>query len=189
MDSLSRFAQAHREIGLAIGEPPATRGYPPTVFQRIPELVERAGVGKQGSITAFYTVLAEMDDINDPVVDAARSVLDGHIVLSRQIAESGLYPSVDLEASVSRVMNDLIDAEHRQRALRIRELCSVYSQNKDMINLGLYKQGTDGEVDQAVHIWPVIRNFIRQDIDESVNFDTAAAQLASIFEAQAGSHD
>ena len=152
MDSLTRFAQAQREIGLAIGEAPATKGYPPSVFARMPALVERAGNGATdgGSITAFYTVLTEGDDPQDPIADAARAILDGHIVLSRRIAEAGQYPAIDVEASVSRVMQDIMPPEHLDLARRFRHTLSTYQQNRDLINIGAYQRGSDPRVDAAI---------------------------------------
>ncbi|MDY0049636.1 MAG: flagellar protein export ATPase FliI, partial [Halothiobacillaceae bacterium] len=169
IDSLSRFAQAQREIALAIGEPPATKGYPPSVFARLPQLVERAGNGSEegGSITAFYTVLAEGDDQNDPIADAARAILDGHIVLSRTIAERGRYPAIDVEASISRVMPSIVSREHRDAAQRFKQIVSTYSQNRDLISVGAYRRGTDSRIDAAVDFYPRLEDFMRQDIDDS----------------------
>lgn len=182
MDSLTRFAQAQREIGLAIGEPPATRGYPPSVFARLPQLVERAGNSAgPGSITALYTVLAEGDDQNDPVADSARAILDGHIVLSRRIAESGIYPAIDIEASVSRVMNDLIDNGHREQVLRFRKLYAAYQRNRDMITLGAYQKGSDRQVDEAIARWPRMQAFLQQDRAQAVTRSTGLNDLANVF--------
>ena len=182
MDSLTRFAQAQREIALAIGEPPATKGYPPSVFARLPQLVERAGNGDRGlgSITAFYTVLAEGDDQNDPIVDAARAILDGHIVLSRRIAESGLYPAVDIEASISRVMHEIATREQLELATRFRQVYSTYEQNRDLITVGAYRRGTDPRVDLAVEQWPKILEFLRQDMYQPVGIDRSYADLKQL---------
>ncbi|MDO6460380.1 flagellar protein export ATPase FliI [Granulosicoccaceae sp. 1_MG-2023] len=183
MDSLTRFAQAQREIGLAIGEPPATKGYPPSVFARLPRLVERAGNGhgpNGGSITAFYTVLAEGDDNNDPVVDSARAILDGHIVLSRSLAESGHYPAIDIEASVSRLMTVLASPAHAATARRFRRLYSVYRQNQDLINVGVYQRGADPEIDTAIALWPKITAFLQQNPHDCVNFDNSLAELGHL---------
>ena len=182
MDSLTRFAQAQREIGLAVGEPPTTRGYPPSVFARLPGLVERAGNGRAGggSITAFYTVLTEGDDPNDPIADAARGVLDGHIVLSRTIAESGLYPAIDIEASISRVMDAVVPAAHVQRARQLRTLVSAYQRNRDLINIGAYQKGADPRVDAAVSRWPQIEEFLRQSVDRSASFADSARALTAL---------
>lgn len=171
MDSLTRFAQAQREIALAIGEPPATKGYPPSVFARLPQLVERAGNGGngQGSITAFYTVLAEGDDQNDPVADAARAILDGHVVLSREMAESGLYPAIDVEASVSRAMTRIVQPDHEQCVRMFRHLYGLYRQNRDFITVGAYEAGNDPDLDRAVSLWPAIRQFLTQDLHQPVS--------------------
>jgi len=187
MDSLSRFAQAQREIGLSISEPPATRGYPPSVFARIPQLVERAGNGQagQGSITAFYTVLTEGDDQNDPIADAARGILDGHIVLSRQLADMGRYPAIDLESSVSRVMPMVTDQAQMQASNRIKQLYSLYEQNKDLINVGAYQQGTNPAIDQAIAMQPQIEQFMQQGMNEAVAFAQSQQQLQQLMAAAA----
>ncbi len=179
VDSLSRFAQAQREISLAIGEPPATKGYPPSVFAKLPQLVERAGNGEKGagSITAFYTVLAEGDDQNDPIVDAARAVLDGHIVLSRSLAEQGHYPAIDVEASISRLMNNIISEDHRQLALLFRKHYSTYQQNEDLINVGIYQKGTNPEIDRAIEVYPILKKFLQQGLGEPVDVKQAIEQL------------
>jgi flagellum-specific ATP synthase len=179
MDSLTRFAQAQREIGLAIGEAPATKGYPPSVFARLPQLVERAGngTGKGGSVTAFYTVLAEGDDQNDPIADAARAILDGHIVLSRRIAESGRYPAVDVEASVSRAMHDIVPAPQAALARRFRLALSTYEHHRDLIAIGAYQRGSDPRVDSAMDLWPKMQKFLAQDMHERVDLATSLAAL------------
>lgn len=171
MDSLTRFAQAQREIALAIGEPPATKGYPPSVFARLPHLVERAGNGAVGggSITAFYTVLAEGDDQNDPIADAARAILDGHVVLSRELAESGHYPAIDIEASISRVMTEISDEKHLLVARRCKQIFSTYRKNRDLINVGAYQPGSDPRVDEAIALYPAIQNFLQQNLREQVS--------------------
>ncbi len=180
MDSLTRFAQAHREIALAIDEPPATKGYPPSVFAKLPHLVERAGNADHGggSITAFYTVLAEGDDTNDPIADAARGVLDGHIILSRSLAESGHFPAIDIEASISRVMPDIIDANHLQMVRDLRRLYSLYQQNRDLISVGAYQPGSDPRIDNAIEKNPAILDFLQQDMDEAVDMDRSLQELA-----------
>ncbi len=179
MDSLSRFAQAQREIGLSISEPPATRGYPPSVFARIPQLVERAGNGQagKGSITAFYTVLTEGDDQNDPIADAARGILDGHIVLSRQLADMGQYPAIDMESSVSRVMPMVTEESQLQASNRVKQLYSLYEQNRDLINVGAYQAGTNPAIDQAIMMQPRIQQFLKQDMTEAVNLSDSQHQL------------
>ncbi|MDD5216046.1 MAG: flagellar protein export ATPase FliI [Methylococcales bacterium] len=179
MDSLTRFAQAHREIALAIDEPPATKGYPPSVFAKLPHLVERAGNADEGggSITAFYTVLAEGDDNNDPIADAARGVLDGHIVLSRALAESGHFPAIDIEASVSRVMPDIADANHLKLARDLRRLYSLYQQNRDLISVGAYQPGSDPRIDKAIEKNQAIVEFLQQDMDTAVSIEQSLYQL------------
>jgi flagellum-specific ATP synthase len=183
MDSLTRFAQAQREIGLAIGEAPATKGYPPSVFARLPALVERAGNGDsgKGSITAFYTVLTEGDDQQDPIADAARAILDGHIVLSRRIAEAGQYPAVDVEASISRVMHEIIPPEHAELARRFRQTLGIYQQNRDLINIGAYQKGSDARIDQAIELWPAMQKFLMQQIHERVGHADAVNALRALF--------
>ena len=182
MDSLPRFGQAQREIGLSISEPPATKGYPPSVFARIPQLVERAGNGSagQGAITAFYTVLTEGDDTNDPIADAARGILDGHIVLSRQLAEQGHYPAIDIEASVSRVMPMIIQPDQLQSSHRIKRLYSIYEQNRDLINVGAYQQGTSQDIDEAIAMRSKIDTFMQQGMNEAVNLNASQQQLAQL---------
>jgi flagellum-specific ATP synthase len=181
MDSLTRFAQAQREIALAIGEAPATKGYPPSVFARLPQLVERAGngVAGEGSITAFYTVLAEGDDQNDPIVDAARAILDGHVVLARRIAEGGRYPAIDIEASVSRVMHDIVSPQELALARRLRQTAALYEHNRDLIAIGAYQRGSDPRIDGAIARWPQIDAYLRQDMHEQVNLAASVAQLAA----------
>ncbi len=180
MDSLTRFAQAHREIALAIDEPPATKGYPPSVFAQLPHLVERAGNADRGggSRTACYTVLAEGDDTNDPIADAARGVLDGHVILSRSLAESGHFPAIDIEASISRVMPDIVDAGHLQMARELRRLYSLYQQNRDLISVGAYQPGSDPRIDKAIEKNPAILDFLQQSMDEPVDIERSLQELA-----------
>jgi len=182
MDSLTRYAQAQREIGLAIGEAPATKGYPPSVFARLPQLVERAGNSSpgSGSITAFYTVLTEGDDQQDPIADAARAILDGHIVLSRKIAEAGQYPAIDVEASISRVMHDIVPTAQLQQARRLKQLLSTYEQNRDLIAIGAYQAGADPRVDAAIAAQAGIREFLHQDLHERVSLTDSVMQLDSL---------
>ena len=170
MDSLTRFAQAQREIALAIGEPPATKGYPPSVFAKLPQLVERAGNGDVGggSITAFYTVLTEGDDQQDPIADAARAILDGHIVLSRDLAESGHYPAIDIEASISRAMTEITDAGHLSAARRFKQIYSTYRQHRDLISVGAYQRGADPRVDEAIAFQPRLMEFLQQGMHQPV---------------------
>ena len=185
MDSLTRFAQAQREIALAIGEPPATKGYPPSVFAKIPQLVERAGNGAagNGSITAFYTVLVEGDDQQDPIADAARAILDGHIVLSRQLAEGGLYPAVDIEASISRVMTDIVDDSHLRAARAFKAQYSLYQQNRDLINVGAYTRGTNPELDAAIAAQPALRKFLHQNMNQAVALSDSKQALLNLYSA------
>jgi flagellum-specific ATP synthase len=182
IDSLTRYAMAQREIALAVGEPPATKGYPPSVFARLPALVERAGNGSenQGSITAFYTVLTEGDDLQDPIADAARAILDGHIVLSRSLADSGHYPAIDIEASISRVMPMVVSEEHVQRARRIRQVYSNYQRNRDLISIGAYSKGTDPRIDLAINAEPAINAFLQQGVQQIINFDHSTADMATL---------
>ncbi|MGH8314621.1 MAG: flagellar protein export ATPase FliI [Steroidobacterales bacterium] len=182
LDSLTRFAQAQREIALAIGEPPATKGYPPSVFARLPQLVERAGNSDRGagSITAFYTVLTEGDDQNDPIADAGRAILDGHIVLSRQLAETGLYPAIDIEASISRAMHQIATREQLELATRIRQIYSTYMQNRDLITVGAYRRGSDPRVDLAIDQWPRILEFLKQDMYEPVGIARSYQELVAL---------
>jgi len=181
MDSLTRFAQAQREIALAIGEAPATKGYPPSVFAKLPQLVERAGngVAGKGSITAFYTVLAEGDDQNDPIVDAARAILDGHIVLARRIADAGRYPAIDVEASVSRVMHDIVPESQQDLARRLRQSAALYEHNRDLISIGAYQRGSDPRIDSAIVRWPQIESYLRQGMQERVTLPSSISQLAA----------
>ena len=179
MDSLTRYAQAQREIALSVGEPPATKGYPPSVFSKLPWLVERAGNGKVGggSVTAFYTVLTEGDDQQDPIADASRAILDGHIVLSRRLAEEGHYPAIDVEASISRAMPHIVSDAHMQGAMRVKQLYSRYQQNRDLIAVGAYTKGSDPELDQAIQLMPAINDFLRQSLSESFNIDQSLEAL------------
>jgi len=179
MDSLTRYAMAQREIALAVGEPPATKGYPPSVFAKLPQLVERAGNGEvgSGSITAFYTVLTEGDDQQDPIADAARAILDGHVVLSRPIAESGRYPAIDIEASISRVMTEIVSETHLQAARRFKQVYSVYQQSRDLITIGAYSRGTDPAIDEAIAMQPRLQAYLSQGIREGVDLDSSIQQL------------
>ncbi len=182
MDSLTRFAQAQREIALAIGEPPATKGYPPSVFAKIPQLVERAGNGDTGggSITAFYTVLTEGDDQQDPIADAARAILDGHIVLSRELADSGHYPAIDVEASISRAMTEITTPDHQGATRQFKQWYSTYRRNRDLISVGAYKPGSDTQVDEAVALYPRLTEFLQQGIDEAVSLSDSINELEAL---------
>ena len=183
MDSLTRFAMAQREIALAVGEPPVTRGYPPSVFARLPQLVERAGNGQDGggSITAFYTVLAEGDDQQDPIADAARAILDGHIVLSRQLADAGHYPAVDIEQSISRAMTNLIDERHLALVRRFKQLYARYQRARDLLAVGAYARGSDPLLDEAIALFPRMEHFLQQGIDERADYDGSRNALEALF--------
>ena len=185
MDSLTRYAMAQREIALAIGEPPVTRGYPPSVFARLPQLVERAGNGSDdgGSITAFYTVLTEADDQQDPIADSARAILDGHIVLSRTLADAGHYPAIDIEQSISRAMVNLISPEHLDQIRRFKQLYSRYQRSRDLISVGAYAAGTDPLLDQAIKLYPVFENFLQQTLNEKASFSNSVDMLFGLFNA------
>ena len=182
MDSLTRYAQAQRELALAVGEPPATKGYPPSVFAKLPQLVERAGnaAAGQGSITAFYTVLTEGDDQQDPIADASRAILDGHIVLSRRLAEAGHYPAIDVEASISRVMPQVVSPEQLQLAQQFRQVYSNYQQSSDLISVGAYSAGSNPDTDFAIQRMPVMRQFLQQGLNEAVDYQQSNADLATI---------
>jgi flagellum-specific ATP synthase len=182
MDSLTRYAQAQREIALSIGEPPATKGYPPSVFARLPQLVERAGndADGKGSVTAFYTVLTEGDDLQDPVADAARAILDGHVVLSRSLADEGHYPAIDIEGSISRAMPNIISSEHLRAAQRLRQLYSRYQQSRDLISVGAYVAGSDPQTDEAIERLPAIRQFLQQGLTDSVSLEASIAHLKMV---------
>ncbi len=184
MDSLTRFAQAQREIALAIGEPPATKGYPPSVFARLPQLVERAGNGARhvGSITAFYTVLVEGDDHADPIADAARAILDGHIVLSRQLADTGLYPAIDIETSISRLAPQIASPQQLGLIQQFKRIYGTYQHNRDLISVGAYRRGSDAEIDRAIRMHPQMIEFIAQDMNESLDHSSSQRQLAELID-------
>ncbi len=183
MDSLTRVAHARREIGLALGEQPTSKGYPPSVVSLIPALVERSGTGVNGhgSITSFYTVLADGDDTNDPVVDTARAILDGHILLSRQQAQMGIYPAVDVPASVSRVMTEIVSPEHIAAGQMFRRLMSLYMDNRDLLLMGGYSAGQDPDLDLAVQLWPQLISLIQQPQTDIADFESSAAALTGLF--------
>ncbi len=183
MDSLTRYAMAQREIALAIGEPPVTRGYPPSVFARLPALVERAGNGPEGggSITAFYTVLAEGDDQQDPIADAARAILDGHFVLTRALADQGHYPAIDVEQSISRAMHSLIRPAHFELVRRFKQLFSRYQRSRDLIAVGAYQAGADPLLDEAVRMYPALEAFLQQKIEDQADFENSLTGLYSLF--------
>ena len=183
MDSLTRVAHARREIGLALGEQPTSKGYPPSVISLIPTLIERTGSGSQGkgTITAFYTILADGDDQNDPVVDTSRAILDGHIMLSRDQAQLGIYPAVDVSSSVSRVMNEIVDNNHIEASIKFRQLVTTYNENKDLLMMGGYTQGQDQTLDQAISLWPKITEFIKQQENKKESFSSSSTELMQVF--------
>ncbi|MBL8393733.1 MAG: flagellar protein export ATPase FliI [Candidatus Accumulibacter sp.] len=187
MDSLTRYAMAQREIALAIGEPPVTRGYPPSVFARLPQLVERAGNGRDGggSITGFYTVLAEGDDQQDPIADAARAILDGHIVLSRTLADAGHYPAIDIEQSISRAMVNLVSPPHLEHIRRFKSLFSRYQRSRDLISVGAYAVGSDPQLDQAIAAYPRFEGLLQQSLAQHADFADSLAHLQGLFGAAA----
>ncbi|MEW5789325.1 MAG: flagellar protein export ATPase FliI [Pseudomonadota bacterium] len=182
MDSLTRFAQAQREIALAVGEPPATKGYPPSVFAKLPQLVERAGNGRRegGSITAFYTVLMEGDDQQDPVADAARAILDGHVVLSRQLADQGHYPAIDIEASISRAITELLSKDKLDKVRRFRALYARYQRSRDLITIGAYAKGNDPQLDEAIALYPRMEQFLVQDFLRKEDYPASRVQLDAL---------
>lgn len=181
MDSVTRFAMAQREIGLSTGEPPTTKGYTPSVFAALPKLLERSGTSSKGSITAFYTVLVEGDDMNEPIADAVRGILDGHIILSRKIASHNHYPAIDIQNSLSRLMKSLVDGQHYQHASELRENMSVYTDSKDLIDIGAYKAGSNAVIDYAISLHHPIDDFLCQKIDEHATYDETLKQLNSLF--------
>ena len=182
MDSVSRFAAAQREVGLAVGEPPATRGYPPSVFA-VPPAPERTGPGKTGTITAFYTVLVEGDDLNEPVSDTVRGILDGHIVLTRKLADRGHYPAIDVLASVSRVMPEVVSQEHQKVAIQVKEMLAAYQEMEDLINIGAYRSGSNPRVDRAISLMEPIRSYLRQSVQERAAWDAALTGLLDLTDA------
>ena len=182
MDSVTRVAMAQREIGLAIGEPPTTKGYTPSVFAILPKLLERTGTNDKGSITAFYTVLVDGDDMNEPIADAVRGILDGHLVLDRALANKGHYPAINVLKSVSRVMNNIVSKEHRKAAERLRDLLSTYINSEDLINIGAYKRGSSKEIDEAIRFYPRIISFLKQETDENIRKADSISTLIHLFE-------
>ncbi|WP_078554678.1 flagellar protein export ATPase FliI [Bacillus alkalicellulosilyticus] len=181
MDSVTRFAMAQREIGLAIGEPPTTKGYTPSVFAMLPKLLERSGSSKSGTITAFYTVLVDGDDFNEPIADAVRGILDGHFVLDRALANKGQFPAINILRSVSRVMHDIASPEHMQAAEGLRQLLATYYESEDLINIGAYKRGTSKQVDDAIRNYPKIIDFLKQGTEEACSLPEAVQQLVVQF--------
>ncbi|WOV85278.1 flagellar protein export ATPase FliI [Sporosarcina jeotgali] len=180
MDSVTRVAMAQREIGLAVGEPPATRGYTPSVFAILPKLLERSGTNEFGAITAFYTVLVDGDDMNEPIADAVRGILDGHIVLDRTLANKGQYPAINVLKSVSRLMNHIADPEHVKAAEKLRELYYTYDKSEDLINIGAYKRGTSKEIDQAIEYEPLITKFLKQGYKDNISMEESIEELIAL---------
>jgi flagellum-specific ATP synthase len=180
MDSVTRVAMAQREIGLAIGEPPTTKGYTPSVFAILPKLLERTGTNHLGSITAFYTVLVDGDDMNEPIADTVRGILDGHIVLDRNLANKGQFPAINVLKSISRVMNHIVTEEHRSSAEKLREHLSTYINSEDLINIGAYKRGSSREIDEAIRYYPQIISFLKQGTNEKITLDDSVEKLQSL---------
>ncbi len=183
MDSVTRFAMAQREVGLTVGEPPTTKGYTPSVFAMLPKLLERAGTTDKGSITGLYTVLVDGDDMTEPIADAVRSILDGHIVLSRKLANKGQYPAIDTLQSVSRVMPDIIDRDHYQRAMKFNEILATYREAEDLINIGAYSKGSNPQIDHALSKINQLRSYLKQDVFEQAKYDQSVERLNQIIEA------
>lgn len=181
MDSVTRYAMAQREVGLAIGEPPATKGYTPSVFAKLPKLMERSGTSMDGSITAFYTVLVDGDDFNEPIADAVRGILDGHIVLSRTLAHKNHYPAIDILNSVSRLMSQIAPKEHKEASSMARDLLATYKDSEDLINIGAYVKGSNKKIDMAIAYNDSLNNFLRQGIDEKSSFEETQNTLISMF--------
>lgn len=182
MDSLTRFSMAQREIGLASGEPPVTRGYPPSVYSEMPKLLERAGTSQRGSITGLYTVLVDGDDFNEPITDTARSILDGHIMLSRKLGHKNHYPAIDILQSISRVMSSIATSEHKEYAGKLKNVLATYSEAEDLINIGAYKRGTNREIDYAIQKIDAVNEFLMQKTDEKFDFDEEIELLRKLFE-------
>ena len=181
MDSLTRFSMAQREIGLASGEPPVTRGYPPSVYSEMPKLLERAGMSAKGSITGLYTVLVDGDDFNEPITDTARSILDGHIMLSRKLGHKNHYPAIDVLQSISRCMSQITTKEHKQMAGRLKNVLATYNEAEDLINIGAYKSGSNKNIDYAISKIDAVNEFLRQATDEKLRFEEGLAMLSEIF--------
>jgi len=186
MDSLTRFSMAQREIGLASGEPPVTRGYPPSVYSEMPKLLERAGRASKGSITGLYTVLVDGDDFNEPITDTARSILDGHIVLSRKLGHKNHYPAIDVLASISRCMSQIVTKEHKKAAGKLRNVLATYNEAEDLINIGAYKSGSNPSIDYAISKIDGVNGFLCQDVDEKVSFEESLELLEGLFEPEKG---
>ena len=181
MDSLTRFSMAQREIGLASGEPPVTRGYPPSVYSEMPKLLERAGMAEKGSITGLYTVLVDGDDFNEPITDTARSILDGHIMLSRKLGHKNHYPAIDVLQSISRCMSQIVTKEHKKVAGRLKNVLATYNEAEDLINIGAYKKGSNKNIDYAISKIDAVNEFLMQQTDEKFTFEEEMAMLNNIF--------
>lgn len=181
MDSVTRFAMAQREVGLAAGEPPVTRGYTPSVFSTLPKLLERAGTSAKGSITGIYTVLVDGDDLNEPISDAVRGILDGHIVLSRDLANKNHYPAIDVMASISRLMNDIVTVEHQDLAGKVKNILSVYKEAEDLINIGAYVKGNNSKIDESINYIDKIKSFLKQNVGEKMDYRQTLDELKAVF--------
>lgn len=182
MDSVTRVAMAQREIGLAVGEPPTTKGYTPSVFAILPKLLERTGTNELGTITAFYTVLVDGDDLNEPISDTVRGILDGHIVLDRQLANKGQFPAINVLKSISRVMNQIVDSNHKNSASKLRDLLSTYLNSEDLINIGAYKRGSSREIDEAIKYYPKIISYLKQNVEDKVSIEQSISSLIQLIE-------
>jgi len=182
MDSVTRFAMAYREVGLSIGEPPTSRGYTPSVFAQLPRLLERAGRNEKGSITGIYTVLVEGDDMNEPIADAIRSIVDGHIVLKRELAHEGHYPAIDILSSVSRVIRDIAKPGQIQAYQKLVKVLSTYKRAEDLINIGAYTKGSNPDIDYAIEKIEQVKKFLRQDVDEAAPLDVSISELIGLFQ-------
>ena len=181
MDSLTRFSMAQREIGLASGEPPVTRGYPPSVYSEMPKLLERAGNSDKGSITGLYTVLVDGDDFNEPITDTARSILDGHIMLDRKLAHKNHYPAIDVLQSISRVMNSIADSKHKEAAGKLKNVMATYQEAEDLINIGAYKSGSNKNIDYAIEKIDAVNGFLLQETHDKFSFEEIMGMLEGLF--------
>lgn len=182
MDSLTRFSMAQREIGLASGEPPVSRGYPPSVYSEMPKLLERAGRSEKGSITGLYTVLVDGDDFNEPITDTARSILDGHIMLSRQLAHRNHYPAIDILQSISRCMSQIVDREHKKAAGKLKNVLATYNEAEDLINIGAYKNGSNPNIDYAIEKIDAVNGFLMQMVEDKFTFEQSVELMEKLFE-------
>ena len=181
MDSLTRFSMAQREIGLASGEPPVTRGYPPSVYAEMPKLLERAGTSEKGSITGLYTVLVDGDDFNEPITDTARSILDGHIMLDRKLGHKNHYPAIDVLQSISRVMSSIVDSKHKKASGQLKNVLATYSEAEDLVNIGAYKAGSNPSIDYALSKIDAVNEFLQQDVYEKISFEESIRRLEELF--------